>query len=215
MTAHSPSSGIMAPLQERSLATMNRILDATEELCQENRLEDVTLTDILDQSGVSVGAFYARFKNRQALVAHIYDRYDRRQTEGVGRVLDPARWEGRSLRQRVELLSRYSVLLYRKRSGLLRTVALEARIHPENVTLNQRKHRTALYERLAELLLACRGEISHPDPEHAVRFGLLMAASVFREKILFAGAPHASAVQASDRDLAREVSRALMAYLTR
>ena len=214
MGAIESTAGVVAPRQERSLATLNRVLDAAEELLVDRRLEDVTLTEILERSGVSVGAFYARFQNRQALIAHIYDRYDRRQTEGAQRVLDPARWEGRSLEQRVELLCRYSVFIYRQEVGLLRTVALEARIHPEMVTLSQREHRTALYERLAQLLLACREEISHPDPDSAVRFGLLMAASVFREKILFAGAPHASAVQADDRNLALETARVLLAYLT-
>ena len=64
---------VREPQQERSRVTMRRILLATEELLGQHLLEDITLNDILGRSGVSVGAFYARFSGVDALVPALYD----------------------------------------------------------------------------------------------------------------------------------------------
>jgi AcrR family transcriptional regulator len=209
-----PTPGhVRTPRQERSRATLARILDATEFLLESHLLEEITLGDILRESGVSVGAFYARFSNKEAIVPCLYERYDRRITEGMKIVLDGQRWRGRALSARVGLLFRYSVMLYRREHGLLRALILRARSDPDIVTVEQRQNRAELYEMTARMLLECRDEMTHPDPESAVAFGLLMAGATFREKVLYARAPHPQAVAATDAVLVREMSRAFLGYV--
>ena len=44
--------------------------------------------------------------------------------------------------------------------------------------------------------------------------GLFFVASACRDKILFGGAPHPRSITSDDRSLARELTRALLSYLT-
>jgi len=204
---------VRPPLQQRSQATLDRILEAAEDLLSRRLWETITLKDILEASGVSVGAFYARFPNREALLPCLYARYDHRLTVNAARVLDPARWQGYGLRPRVEILFRYVVGRYRAHRGIMRALALRARTHPDTATVEHRRHRTDFYRNAADLLLECRGEMGHPDPDQAVPFGLLLAGSVFREKILYDTAPHSQSLSMADRLLARETSRAFLNYV--
>ena len=50
-----------APVQARSIASMNRMLDAGEQLFYEGGSAAVTLEAIVERSETSVGSFYARF----------------------------------------------------------------------------------------------------------------------------------------------------------
>ena len=68
--------------------------------------------------------------------------------------------------------------------------------------------------RIAQLLLACRDEIRHPDPPIAVSTGFFFVAAACRDKILFGESPHPASLVVSDHQLAAELSRALFAYLT-
>jgi len=189
------------------------LLASAEDLLQTRLFEEIPLADILRRAGVSVGAFYARFSSKDALVPCLYERYDRSVTRGARRVLDPDRWRTRDLEERVHLLFRYAVMLYRRNRGLMRALALLARSDPDIVSEQQCRNRFELYESVARLLLERRDQMRHPDPERAVQFGILMAGATFREKILYDRAPHPQAVATTDRLLAREASRAFLSYV--
>jgi len=200
------------PQQERSRATLERILAATESLLRRRLLEEITLSDILKKARVSVGAFYARFPNKESLIPLLYERYDKRLTEAAARALDSQRWQGRGISERVAALFRFVVTLYRRDQGLMRAITLRSRTHPDTVSGLQREQRIDFYDMVAQLLLERAGEITHPDPDRAVRFGLLMAGATLREKILYVG-PHAAATDITDSRLAREMSQAFLKYV--
>lgn len=213
MQIHNPTL-VRPPRQERSQVTLNRILDATESLLRDRLMEEITLAEVLSRSGVSVGAFYARFRNKDALVSCLYDRYDRRLGEATARVLERSRWRDHTLSDRVRVLIRYVAMQYRRHRGLLRALILHARAQPGAINAEQHRHRQRFYDDVTRFLLECRSEISHPDPEAAVRLGLLMAGAAMRDKILHGDAPQPRSVIASDSWLAREVTRALLSYLS-
>lgn len=59
---------IMAkPQQKRSEASLEKILTAARKLISEGGFDDASITDIVAEAGLSVGAFYARFKDKDAL----------------------------------------------------------------------------------------------------------------------------------------------------
>ncbi len=207
------SAFLPQPKQDRSRAGVERVLVATEALLGDRPLEEITLADILKQARVSVGAFYAQFGNKDALVPCLYERYDQRITEAARAILHPSRWVGRDLTTRVHVLFRYGVLLYRRNRGLMRALSLHARAHPEAISPGQRMHRRDLWNEVAELLLTCRDEMTHPDPDQAVRFGVLMAGATFREKLLYDASPHAQAVTGNDHRLATEAALAFLSYV--
>lgn len=212
--AESPP-GVRAPRQSRSRASMDRVLAATEELLEERLLEDLTLGEILARARVSVGSFYARFGNREALVPLLHDRYDERVRVICERVFAPARWEGVPLLQRVRRVVRYGLVVYRRNRGLLRALVLEWRLHPERITAEQRASREAFYDRIADALVGDGREISHPDPHAAARFCFLAYGATCRDLLLqgHSSLPLPSAFGADDRVLADELTRLVYLHL--
>jgi AcrR family transcriptional regulator len=201
------------PLQERGHRTRERILSATERLLRRKRLEDLTVQEIVQAARSSVGSFYHLFGTKDALVAPLYSRYDARLTERATDVLDPARWSSRTLAYRASRLFRYAARVYRHNRGLMRSLVLHARSHPEDVTPQQHRHRREFYDRVTDLFLERRREIAHPDPESAVRLGLFVVGAALRDKVLFGSAPHPRSVELDDRALAEELTRVFLAFL--
>ena len=56
------------PVQERSFQTVMRIVDAAGSLLCHTRLEDVTTTRIAAEAGISVGALYRFFPDKQSII---------------------------------------------------------------------------------------------------------------------------------------------------
>lgn len=202
-----------APQQARSQETLRSLLRATEHLLGRMHFEDITIGQILELSDVSTGSFYARFRSKEDLLPLLYTEYSADLAGRMAGWLEPARWQGRDLTGRVRELLRLAVANYRERRGLLRTVALLARSRPRDVAKSALRERDDQYRAAARLLLECRDEIRHPDPETAVATGMLFALAACRDKILFAEAPHPASVALTDDQLADELARALVAYL--
>jgi AcrR family transcriptional regulator len=203
-----------APRQERSEETLRALLDATERLLARHHFEDISIHQILADSEVSTGSFYARFRSKEDLLPHLYQEYSNDLRARMATDTDPGRWEGIALAGRIQALVRQAVAAYRERRGLLRAVALLARSRPKAVAKSALRERDDQYRAAAALLLACRREIKHPAPDRAVPAGILFVLAACRDKILFAEAPHPASVDLNDEQLASELAHALHAYLT-
>ena len=60
------------PQQTRSQETLDRILNAAERVLEEKSFTEATLAEIMERAGVTVGAFYRRFPDKDALL-HLLD----------------------------------------------------------------------------------------------------------------------------------------------
>ena len=63
------------PMQSRSLHTVQRVLDAASSLLQQLPLEDVTTTRIAAEAGLSIGALYRFFPDKQSIIDAIAVRH--------------------------------------------------------------------------------------------------------------------------------------------
>ena len=70
-----PSQSLKKPKQTRSLTTLNRIMQAASRLMAEGTFDKASINDIVKRAGTSVGAFYTRFKNKEALFQLIQQRF--------------------------------------------------------------------------------------------------------------------------------------------
>jgi AcrR family transcriptional regulator len=203
---------VRAPRQRRSQETLDRILDATERLLLKRRFESLSVQEIVRASGASVGAFYNRFRDKDALIWALYDRYDaglgdwisdwrRRQGESPANLVQAAAW-----------VTRYLIDTFQARRHLLRTLALLVRAHPEAEEGAQAR-RTAQHRFLIDALLAHRDQILHPEPERAVQAAVFGAASICRERILFAEGLHARTTEQSNTQLLQDVTSMIIGLL--
>lgn len=202
------------PQQRRSEETLRTVLATTERLLARKHFEDISIHEILEESGVSIGSFYARFHSKEDVLPHLYQRYSDDLRARLADTMAPDRWAEAPLAARIRGLIREAVRAYRERRGLLRAVSLLARSRPKAVAKSALEERDGQYRAAAALLLGRRAEIRHPDAERAVQVGILFVLAACRDKILFAEAPHPASVRVDDEQLADELARALHAYLT-
>ena len=201
------------PQQARSRETLHRFLESAIELLGERRFEEASVAEIARRARSSVGAFYARFEGKEALLTCLNDQLFEEGRRLWDEFLAGERWEGKGAAAIVEAVVARLVERRRANRGLLRTLSLYARSRPEpRFTAHARAMTRHVHEKLAELLLERRREIAHPDPELAIAFGLLLVDGATREAILFGEAARLPG-KPTDAVLARELSLAWLAYL--
>lgn len=64
-----------APKQARSIATEQKMLDAAESLLHQGDARQVTVENVVNLSGATVGSFYARFGSIDGLFDALHQRY--------------------------------------------------------------------------------------------------------------------------------------------
>jgi AcrR family transcriptional regulator len=63
------------PIQLRSIATEQKMLDAAEELLHNGNAYQVTVQNVVQLAGATVGSFYARFGSLEGLFEALHNRY--------------------------------------------------------------------------------------------------------------------------------------------
>lgn len=202
---------IRPPLQARSQETLVRILDAAEWLVAEKGFEDTPVSEIVQRAGSSVGAFYTRFEDKDALLHALYDRFFEQAIATTDDALDPSRWQSARVAELLPAVVRFLVEIYREQEGLIR--AFVSRTH-RDPGFRARRERLSHYVsgKLAALLVARPGEIHHADPTRAAAFGLTLVFSALDNVLLF-GEMRSGNLFLSDDEFATELSRAYLAYL--
>ena len=211
-----PSSSdppVRDPRQERSRRTLERMLDVTEELLKEKPFEAITVGEIVAGAETSVGAFYSRFRDKDALLPALYQRYDAWVTERARRLAGSGPSDDDTLEDVARWIVSEMIQLFRHRRYLMRAVTLHARLRPEKIGKRTRDRRVKEMGFLREALLARRDEIAHPDPERAVDLAIFTVAGLCRETVLFGDAPHAAATRLTQKELEREAVRLVLGYL--
>ena len=111
--------GLRRPRQKRSEKSLDRLLKAVEVLVSTKGLESLTLADLLRNSGVSNGTFYARFPSKDALVYELQDRVLARLEASLSRECAALRDREIPLQQAVSRLTRALAEQFRDNAGLL------------------------------------------------------------------------------------------------
>ena len=192
------------PRQSRSQETLDRILDAAEDVLGEKSFSEATLAEIVERAGVTVGAFYRRFPDKDALLHHLDQRLFAEVHHMADDVLDPARWVGTRTSDVVEEFTRIAIELHRQRRGLLRSVFLRARVDPV-LRESARGVNGHIIERLHALLLPRRAELRHSDPARAISLGFVVLLAAVRETVLF-GEVWPESAHVEDDELQRELA---------
>ncbi|HKO16708.1 MAG TPA: TetR/AcrR family transcriptional regulator [Gemmatimonadaceae bacterium] len=201
------------PQQPRSQETLDKILDAAEHVLDEKSFTEATLAEIMERAGVTVGAFYRRFPDKDALLHLLDERFFQEMHEHAETILNPARWDNTPIWPILNELGRTAADVYRARRGLLRSLFLRARVDPV-IQRTARQVNEVFHERLRAVLLAPgrREQITHPNPERAIALGFIMFVGALREATIF-GEIWPEYEQLTRDDLGDEMARLYGAYL--
>jgi AcrR family transcriptional regulator len=162
---------------------------------------------------VTVGAFYRRFPDKDALLHLLDERFFHEMKERADDLLDPAHWRGASVREILTEFARTAVEVYATKRGVARSLFLRARVDPV-IQATGRQVNAHNIERLRALLLdpSRRAEVTHPDPERAIALGFMMFFGALRETTVF-GEVWPEHRQLVGQNLGDEMAHLYLAYL--
>jgi AcrR family transcriptional regulator len=206
----------LAPQQARSRESFRKLMKAAQEVLGQHGLEGATIPRIAQHAGLTPGAIYRRFPDKEALLETVILRILERQDERLRMMFTPDMARQIPLAVFAEQLINSMLVSYRANAGLLRALRkfAQGRDHTsfyKKVT----KLEMRTYQYLVELFLVHRKEIKHPDPKMAVSFALLMLISTLVELILVDHDMQTwqAVIPKDDQSLKRELLRSFLRYL--
>lgn len=183
------------------------MLDAAEELIHEDGFDALTIGDLVQRSRTSVGSFYARFEDKDALLRAVQDRVLVR-LDAVHEARMREEPKTKTLAEAVHGEVAIFVGMVSRDAPLVRAFTG----HSSDPVLRDRAMRTSELH-FAAYKLALRphhAEIRHPSPERAVFFSYDVLATYTMALSWSIGATTKASV--GERALT-ELSRMLLAYL--
>jgi AcrR family transcriptional regulator len=178
---------LVPPKQARSDASLARILKAARELLETSSFEELSVAGLARRARSSVGAFYGRFADKQALLEQLAEVYAGEAHAAV-QAFAGARAQGAGdLEGELEAVVDFAIHFHRERAGVVRALLLEARARPGGRVAERVRRMKALPPTLERRILAHRAAIAHPDPEWAVAEGFFVVLAAVRERVIFGG----------------------------
>ena len=202
---------VRPPRQARSQENLERILDAAEEVLAEKGFEQATIAEIVRRAQTSVGAFYSRFREKDALLGCLHDRFCDEAVATTRAVLGVNRWEGASAAEILGETVPFLIEVFRQRRGLIRAFVL--RSSGDQAFADRWAQLSQLIAaELTSLLLARRDELRHPEPRLAIETGLQILLSTLDQLTLFDSIRRTGA-KLDSKELPDEMLRLLVGYL--
>ena len=200
-----------APQQSRSLKTQERITDAAVKLFAERGYDGASVSDIVARARCSVGAFYARFKDKESLFLHIHERQCDQLIQRIDFLCDLFRSENASLEVMVRQSVRALFLFAGQRRSLTR-VFIQRSGTDRAFHVRYAQTWGEVRDRLQPSMLLRRNEISHPDPERAINFTLQLMHSGWANDVLHHRVKDITG-QETGEALIEDLTEACMSYL--
>ena len=175
----------LAPQQSRSRESLQRLLKAAAEILGEKGLEGATIPRIAARAGLSPGAVYRRFPDKDALLRKVVIATLEGADLQAAASLTPDLTARCTLPVMTEKIIASTLGSYRKHTRLLGSIAQFFRAHRSAAfrrEVDQIETRT--FRRIIQFLLHYREDIHHPDPEAALAFVLAVVAFSIRELVL-------------------------------
>lgn len=204
-------TSVVRPRQARSLETLERLLDAAEEIIEEKGLADASIPEIVRRGGSSVGGFYARFHDKAELLRALEERFFNDLYRRLDRLADASRWGHARLGEILQACADELVRVTRQRGRLIRAFFFRASQEVE-FHLDALRFRTRVAERLGDLLTNREERIAHPDPRLAIDVAVQLAFGLVFQLVI-GGDLRAGGRVLSDEEMAREIVRVASRYL--
>lgn len=207
---------VHTPKQTRSQNTQERVLRALEEMLSERFFEQITIRDLAARTGVASATIYRRFKDKEALLPVLYERFDHMMSEWAKGFWDDYDLDAeRCVRPMIRHFVGKHLVFYKAHAPILRTVYLYMRLHGELSLKDIDEKRQSLYQQMLEPLLAALASEERVEPSaDQVRLFLLLLLSSVNERMLFGDLKPARTLQMDDEAFVTELTAALHAYLS-
>lgn len=198
--------------QARSKQTRDKIVAALDRLLKSRPFEQVSVAQIAAEAGVSVGAVYQRFQNKDALIPVLFELYRKRLDEEAERQAGEPAPEGLRATLRAAMCQAWSMM--ERHGHLMKAAHLHARIRPDLVGPEWEPLIEASRRSIAAVIKAYRVEVTHPDPALAVETLTYFLNTALIEAGLYPDAGPPLAASLHNGVLADELADYAWGYLT-
>jgi AcrR family transcriptional regulator len=206
----------LVPQQDRSRESLRKLLKAATEVLGQHGVEGTTIPRIAQHAGLTPGAIYRRFRDKDELLETAILGILERQDERVKAGMTPDMAARIPLEVFVEQIVGGMVVTYRANAALLRALRQFVQGRANTAFVKKAgKLEVRTYERLVELILADRKDIKHPNPRIAVSLGLMMVISTLYELVVMpmSVTDWKGLLPKDDQALKHELTRAFLSYL--
>ena len=194
---------IRTPVQRRSRDKFERIFTAAETLFATKGPQATSIQDIIELAGCSVGAFYQRFPDREALVTAVLERFEDTVNAEIGAFFGATILTRMPLSQMVEEVVSFVFHLYTQKGGLFHSLMCLLETSPA-----AREGKTCIttfaITQFGNLLMQRKAELAHPDPLLAANMTMRMLIGVLDTQHIFSDGTQ------KDVDLPLEIIQAEM-----
>ncbi len=170
------------PKQSRSEESLERILDAALDQLLEYGAESLSVASVADRAGYTVGALYRRFADKQSLLHALHERFAENLLMLMKNIADQVEAQKLSIADLVEMLSEQAWAFAAQQQAFLQLANIFAQ-NDEDFLKRRELVSKASEDILRPLFLNRSNEISHPDPERAVRFVFEQSMAAFNYRI--------------------------------
>lgn len=173
---------LRVPRQKRSRESFERVLDAAGLLLEENGFEGFTVQEVAARAGISVGAIYERFGNKEGLLRVVHGRLMEALARGAagleraGEISDPVA----AIAAAVATVARAP----REHRRMLRVFMHLGAVDSE-IAARGSQASIELGRAFKAAVLAHRGSIAHPEPELAAEVAFRMVYCTVARQIMY------------------------------
>lgn len=199
------------PKQSRSEESLERILDAALEQLLESGAESLSVASVADRAGYTVGALYRRFADKKSLLHALHERFAENMLVVLKNVADQVDQQKLNIADLVEMLSEQAWGFASQQQAFLQLANIFAQ-NDEDFLKRRELVSSASEKILRPLFLDRSNEITHPNPERAVRFVFEQSMAAFSYRVESIQANKILPVMA-EQDFMEELKRCFYLYL--
>jgi len=176
-----PSNGVRPPRQQRSKASLDRVLAAGAEVLIEGGYAAFTINEVARRAGASTGLIYARFDDKAALFEAVMLREMTRMVEYENVALEALAARRLPTPELIEGIVRLLADVASREAPL--TQAFMERTTLEPTLIGHTKRLRTAPRRIAGLLIERGDELRQGDPERAADMAFWLATSALERRV--------------------------------
>jgi AcrR family transcriptional regulator len=203
-------SAVRPPKQRRSRESYERVLDAAHALLEENGFDGFTAQEVAARSGVSIGAIYERFGNKESLLRAVHERLMDSMSAAGEAIDDPAGADDGPAEAIAAAVAAMAHLMNDNRKALRAFMHLGA--VDEVISARGSKASIALSKTFKRSLLPYAAEFRHSHPDVGLDVAFRIAYSTLARQVMY-GPVFESDRRVSWKRLVDELGLACAAYL--
>jgi AcrR family transcriptional regulator len=172
------------PLRRPGQKTLERLLAAAEQQLREEDLDAFTIQNVLGRTDLSVGAFYSRFPDKDALLHTVQQRmHERLEPRIMAALADQARAQ-ETLEEAVD--HGFGILIEQiMQEGALTRAFMMRSVFDPVMRAKGEQVNIAREAAMTVFLMRYRDEIGHDDPELAINAAYAMYSTVLRGRLMY------------------------------